>query len=284
MNEQSLRDKLSQIAQIRGEVFNETWHTFVLERFLARLAQSEHRTSFIFKGGFLLGRYVDLGRETKDLDFLFKQEIFHKEKIEQTLREVTTIDLNDGLVFVFVALGVLKHPHMKIPGFQATLQAQLGRMREPLSLDIGFGDLAEPVEKNIELLKSKGKALFEESVSLVVYSPETIFAEKLQTAVLRGQSNSRMKDYFDLLKLAESGILKNSLLRKTLRATFLHRQTELSALPLNFSTDHSAQLQNYWDIFLRNFKGRPQKPPQNFAEVIAKINTFLIANSILQED
>jgi hypothetical protein len=42
-------------------------------------------------------------------------------------------------------------------------------------------------------------SMFEGEISLVVYPPETIFAEKLETVLSKGAANSRMKDYHDLL-------------------------------------------------------------------------------------
>lgn len=185
MNEQALRDRLMQISKLRQELFNETWHNFVLERFLVRIAKSQHRESFVFKGRFLLGHYLNLGRETKDLDFLARKIEAEKPTIEKAFQEIAETVLDDGLKFSIESLLDLKHPHMKIPGFQVQITAHLGRMREPISIDIGIGDVAEPIEKDIELMKSKGRGLFEESISLLVYSPETIFAEKIQTAAAR---------------------------------------------------------------------------------------------------
>ena len=42
--------------------------TLTLERFLVRLAQSEYRKHFVLKGGILLSKYMEIGRETTDSD------------------------------------------------------------------------------------------------------------------------------------------------------------------------------------------------------------------------
>ncbi len=280
MNENSLRERLMQISKLRGESFNETWHNFVLERFLVRMAKSKYQKSFVFKGGFLLGKYLNLGRETKDLDFLAREIASEKPTIEKALREISGITLEDGLTFSLELLANLPHPHMKIPGFQASLIAHLGRMREPVSIDIGIGDVAEPVDKEILLTRSKGSSLFEESISLLVYSPETIFAEKIQTAVVRKESNSRMKDYFDLLMLVKSDLLHPDKLRTALNATFKYRDTSLELLPLKFDDSQLRHLQIYWTNFRRNFKGRSNMPEENFTVIVQKINEFLIDNNL----
>jgi len=68
--ERSLKDRIKLIAKEQNPAFNDLWKTLVLERFLARLARSDKLDWFIFKGGFLLAKYLRLGRETADLDFL----------------------------------------------------------------------------------------------------------------------------------------------------------------------------------------------------------------------
>ncbi len=73
MNETALKDRLKAIATEKGISFNETWKQFLLERFLARLSQSEHQDRLIFKGGLLLAQYLTIGRETTDADFLLRK-------------------------------------------------------------------------------------------------------------------------------------------------------------------------------------------------------------------
>lgn len=57
---------------------------YALERFLARLAQSEYSDKFILKGGFLMGTIYSIGqRSTKDLDALVRN--LKAEKLETVL-------------------------------------------------------------------------------------------------------------------------------------------------------------------------------------------------------
>ena len=70
MNEQALKDRLKAVAKEKDIRFNVAWKQLLLERFLVRLSKSKHANNFIFKGGFLLAYLIELGRETKDLDFL----------------------------------------------------------------------------------------------------------------------------------------------------------------------------------------------------------------------
>ena len=69
--EQSVKDRVKKIADQQGRTFGEVWQEVVLERWLARLALSKYRKNFIFKGAMCLAQYMDMQRQTKDLDFLF---------------------------------------------------------------------------------------------------------------------------------------------------------------------------------------------------------------------
>lgn len=70
---QSMKERLKVVAKERDLTFEEVWHNLVLERFLVRLCQSKYNGNFILKGGTLLARYIPIGRETKDLDFLVER-------------------------------------------------------------------------------------------------------------------------------------------------------------------------------------------------------------------
>lgn len=68
--EKSLKAKLRTIAKEKHRDPADLWQALVLERFLVRLAKSRHHDHFVLKGGVLLSRYVAIGRETTELDFL----------------------------------------------------------------------------------------------------------------------------------------------------------------------------------------------------------------------
>lgn len=65
--EQSFKKRLQHIAKERNLTPPEVWHNLITERFLIRLSQSPYRDHFIFKGGTLLARHINIARETKNL-------------------------------------------------------------------------------------------------------------------------------------------------------------------------------------------------------------------------
>lgn len=75
MKLQALKDRIKVIAKEKDLTPSEVWKQLAFERFLGRLAKSQHHDKFIFKGGLLLSQYIKIGRETVDLDFLMKSLI-----------------------------------------------------------------------------------------------------------------------------------------------------------------------------------------------------------------
>ncbi len=72
---------------------------------------------------------------------------------------------------------------MGFPGVEVSMMAYFGRTRYKVKIDIGFGDILEPIEYAIPLTKSSKGDLFEGSISLPCYPKEFIFTEKLETII-----------------------------------------------------------------------------------------------------
>lgn len=187
INEQALKDRLQTIAKEKEMLFNACWKQLLLERFLARLARSSHVNNFIFKGGFLLSYMMKIGRETVDLDFLLTRLNAEEKELQEVFEQIISISLDDGFTFSFESIELLSQPHMKYPGYRTIFKASFAKMKDKIHVDVGIGDIVEPQNRKIKLFEYRGKPFFEESISLMVYPIETIFAEKLET-VLKGLS------------------------------------------------------------------------------------------------
>lgn len=71
MNKDRLRDICHKIAKETGLTYNSIQTYYFLESILSRIAESEVRDNFIFKGGFLLSNIIGLNqRSTVDIDLL----------------------------------------------------------------------------------------------------------------------------------------------------------------------------------------------------------------------
>ncbi len=122
---------------------------------------------------------------------------------------------------------------MRCPGYRISLNAVFGRMKDKIQVDLGLDDAVNPIMREMHFFQYRDKPVFESEVSLLVYPPETIFAEKLETVISKGPANSRMKDYHNLLLLIrEPNVIDFSKLQATLKSTFYHRSTDLQAYRL----------------------------------------------------
>jgi len=193
--EKSFKAKLRTIAKEKNRDPADLWQNLTLERFLVRLAQSQYRKHFVLKGAILLSKYIEIGRETSDLDFLARKLSNGIGELRSIFEEITSIDLRDGFTFEEIKVSELAHPHMGYPGAEVSMMAYFGKIRFKVDIDICFGDIVEPIEYSIPLTTSSENALFESSVKLPCYPKEFIFAEKLETIIYRGSFNSRMKDF-----------------------------------------------------------------------------------------
>jgi len=274
INEQALKDRLQTIAKEKEIPFNACWKQLLLERFLARLSLSSHVNKFIFKGGFLLSYIMKIGRETVDLDFLLTRMNAEVKGLQEVFEEIVSISSNDGFTFSFESIELLSQPHMEYPGYRTILKVSFAKMKDKIHVDVGVGDVVEPQNREIKLFEYRGKPFFEESISLLVYPVETIFAEKLETVLSKGSRNSRMKDFHDLLLLLRDRSLKSSkTLHENMKKTFENRRTILK--PIEFDKAGHKALQQLWAAHLQGLGDMAKELdlPDNIAEAIAIINS-----------
>jgi predicted nucleotidyltransferase component of viral defense system len=276
INEQALKDRLQTIAKEKAVPFNSCWKQLLLERFLARLGRSDHANQLIFKGGFLLAYMMKIGRETADLDFLLTRIKAEEKELQAICQEIAAVSLDDGFIFSFAGIERLSQPHMDYPGYRITLNSLFSKMKDKIHIDIGVGDVVEPQHRKIKLFQYRGKPFFEETVSLLVYPIETIFAEKLETVLSKGSRNSRMKDYHDLLLLMRNKeLIESKTLKETVNITFQNRGTSLSAI--HFDRTGLKTLQQLWTAHLHALGdiAKELALPKDIEAVIDEINDGL---------
>ena len=281
--EKSIKAKLRQIAKIENKNPSILLQNFFLERFLVRLSYSSFCDNFILKGGLLLSKYIDIGRQTQDLDF-FAKNLKNKTKvIENIFREIANIKTKDGIIFKDIQAAELFHPHMNYLGTQVSMFGYFGKIRAKLSIDIGFGDVVKEIKKEIILMKNSKGPLFEHSIKLNCYSYEFIFAEKLETIIFRGAANSRMKDFYDIyLMILEGKSIEKKVLENAILEVFNHRKTPFK-FPISFSDDDFNHLELYWKAFYHglNLKAINYHIPKQIIEIVLEINKWLKINTDL---
>ena len=272
--EQSFKKRLQLIAKERNVTPAEVWQNVITERFLVRLCRSPYHSHFVLKGGTLLARYVDIGRETKDLDFTIQRLSNEINALQKTFNDIVRVEIEDGFVFMNPVVAPLEHFHMEYPGAHVKIEVRFGKAKFPLFIDLGFGDLVQTHEKELLLLSNSKGPLFEPSLTVNCYPMEFVFAEKLETAIFRGADNSRMKDFHDLYTIASSGKMLNEKdTAKAIRLVFEHRKTPIR-LPMQFDSSALEALQQYWGRYHKTATASARLPGQ-IVEVIEVINKFI---------
>ena len=247
----SVRQRLLNLATERKEDFGLILSRYGLERFLYRLSASPHRDLFVLKGALLLQVWTgETYRPTRDLDLLGKaiSNVSHKKIFSDVCSQKVE---DDGLSFPSDTIRIERiRDEEAYEGVRVLLEARLGNVRIPLQIDVGFGDVIVPAAEELEfptLLKSPAP-------KLTAYPKESVVAEKFEAVVKFGLANSRMKDFYDLLVLAQRFEFESATLAAAIQATFETRRTPLpNSLPLAFSTDFHglANKQTQWTAFLR---------------------------------
>ena len=266
----SVRQRLLNLRHARGEDYNALLTQYAIERFLYRLSKSALSGRFVLKGAMLFRVWSGaLYRPTKDLDLLGYGEGTPTAVAEAIRQVITTHVADDGLVFDPDSLTATEiREEQEYGGIRVKLVAKLANARIPMQIDVGFGDAVTP-EAAIHAYPT---LLDTDAPRLRMYPPETVVAEKLETAVARGMTNSRMKDYYDLLVIFRICELSDEGLAKAIAATFQRRQTALPddvppALSGDFGSDEVAQ--RLWREFLRRLQ--IEDAPVDFGEVVADV-------------
>jgi hypothetical protein len=247
---------------------------FASERFLYRISKSKHADRFILKGALLM--LVWLGetiRPTRDVDLLGAGDL-SEAKLARIFASVCALPVEpDGLEFLneSVAVKPIRRENL-YGGKRVTVDARLGNARLRVQVDVGIGDKVTPDPEWLDF-----RTLLDfPAARLRAYRPETSIAEKFHAMVELRETNSRMRDFFDIYSLAMGLPFDGSHLTAAISSTFERRRMPLpDGLPLAltpaFAT--SPDKQSQWAGFLR--KSSLASTPPDLRLVVDGIAAFL---------
>lgn len=224
---------------------------FGLERFLYRLSKSAYAERFVLKGALMMLAWAgESVRATRDADLLGFGEIT-SERLEQIFQEIAVIpcDPDDGVAFLpeTVAATAIRETD-QYGGQRVRVEGRLGTVKLSLQFDVGVGDAVYPPPEWLEY----PSLLDVPRPMLRTYQSETSIAEKLHAMAELGETNTRMKDYFDVATLARIRDFDGSALSRAIRETFERRNTPVLATPVGltsrFGRDPGKQRQ--WEAFV----------------------------------
>jgi predicted nucleotidyltransferase component of viral defense system len=269
----SVRARLGQLARRRGVELQLVLSEFAIERLLYRLGVSAHADRFVLKGATLFKLWSgDARRATWDLDLLGRGASGVADVVA-VVHDLCGISAADGIEFAAdsIAGEEIREPD-EYAGARVRLDARLAGARIPVQVDVGFGDAVVPAPVR-EVLPS---LLGHEPPRVLVYPREAMVAEKAEAMVSLGMTNSRMKDFYDVYRLAASAAFEGATLARAMRATFERRRTPFpDGDPMVLATGFLAapERQAQWRAFLR--RGRLGAPP-DAGELTEALRAFLL--------
>ena len=247
----SIRQRLLNRARATGRSHQELAVLFAIERLLFRLGSSPFASDFVLKGGLMNLVWVgDSARPTRDLDLLGLGDCTPDAAVT-AIREIVAMDLDDGLSFDLSSIRIVPiATALPQAGIQLSFTCDLGGMRLPLHVDVGFGDAVVPPPVWI----SYPSMLDFEAPRLLGYPAEVTAAEKLHAIVVRGRANTRLKDYYDLYTASGMGLHPEEGLAEAIAHTFRRRATAIpeelpEGLEKAFALDRTRGAQ--WEAFKR---------------------------------
>ena len=248
-----LKDKIKNLTHGDSLKSQTLLRTYMMERFLERLAVSQYNSHFVLKGGMLVSSMVGIHqRATMDIDATVVALPLTLEDATRTIQEIVNIDLQDGVVFSITNAESIMEEH-DYPGLRFTLIGTLDVLRQKVKIDISTGDAITP-----RAIEYRYPLMFEDrSLQIMSYNLETLLAEKLETIMYRGTSNTRMRDFYDIYMLTgKPGIaINDATLYRAFLATSNTRRTT-GFIPqfaaILESVESNGEIQKIWNKFCKD--------------------------------
>jgi hypothetical protein len=258
---------IQNLARRSGRNTQNLLHLYALEGLLARLAISPHAPRLVLKGGVLLAAY-GTRRATRDIDLQGQQLANDLDTVLDIVRDIASITADDGLVFLTddATVHTIREEDA-YHGVRVDLIGELATARIAFHVDVNVGDPVWPAPQRIIVPGILGR-----DVELLGYSLAMIHAEKIVTAIDRGPTNTRWRDFADIWALSGQHPANGDELRGSIEQVAAFRKVTLGPLAriLNGWAD---SVQPMW-LTWRRKQQLTDVLPGDFAEVLAAISVF----------
>ena len=279
LTQAQLRGRIKSLAQQNQADARILIRMYMMERFLERLSISRYKDNFIIKGGILVASLIGVAlRSTMDIDTTIKNLNLSEEDIQRTVEEICAINLQDDVSFQIKQISHIMD-EMEYPGIRITMNAYLDKILVPLKIDVSTGDVITPqeIEYQYKLM------LDDRSISLWTYNLETVLAEKLQTILVQGPLNTRMRDFYDVYVLTR--VYANTIDQQILSAAFQATCTKRSSPQLlsidtqSISTlQQDTHLKELWSSYQQKFTYANTISYENIMQCIKNLYNLIKKN------
>lgn len=259
---------LQRRARDDGRPTDELLVLYALEGFLARLSASPDCDDFVLKGGMLLAAF-GTRRPTRDVDMQAQAIANDVDVIREAVRAIAMGDQDDGLTF--------DHEHVEAEviregddysGVRVSLDAGLHTGKMKLKVDVNVGDPIWPEPQSVEVPRLLGG----DPIRLVGYPLHMVLAEKIATAVARGQVNTRWRDFGDVYLLSQQHDIEGADLQQAIDAVSSYRQVEAQELAVVLE-GYADLSQQRWEAWVRR-RDLDDRLPTRFTTVLEAVVSF----------
>lgn len=258
---------LRNLARKQHRDTGELLQLYALEGFLARLTTSEFAERLILKGGVLLAAF-DIRRPTRDVDVAAIALDGDAAHILRVVCTIAAIPADDGLRFDHAAASAdAIRDGDEYGGVRVTLPCSLDRAVMRFHVDVNIGDPIWPNPTPLALPR-----LLDEPLTLLGYPLAMVFAEKIVTAVQRGQANTRWRDFADIYLLSGRHDHHGRELVEAIKQVASHRHADLRPLAIELD-GYEAIAQSRWQAWRRR-QALEELLPSDFTVVLTSVIAF----------
>lgn len=255
---------LRNLARRAGREPSEYFTWYALEGFLDRLASSEHADDFALKGGVLMAMF-GARRPTRDIDLAALGSATDVPEIVTRVRAILGADVDDGLDFDTGSVkgGAIRDGGGDVfAGVRVRMSARLATARLSVHVDVNVGDPVWPAPIEVELGRLRNGVL-----RLPGYPDHMILAEKLVTAIDRGEQNTRWRDFVDIVAIARARQIRATDLRTAIHVVAAHRGVVVEPLG-RLLESMSVRAQPKWATWRRKQR-LEASTPERFVDLLS---------------
>ncbi|WP_293766670.1 nucleotidyl transferase AbiEii/AbiGii toxin family protein [Sporichthya sp.] len=240
---------------------------YALEGFLDRLSVSNRAGDMVLKGGVLLAAY-GTRRPTRDVDLHTAASSNDTATVLRMVREIAGLGREDGLAYDTAGASARTiRDEDEYSGVRVKLTCVLASAVIPFDVDVNVGDAVWPVPGPVEVPRLLGG-----SITVLGYSLPMVFAEKIVTAVQRGDTSTRWRDFADIYLLSGRHNIDGTELDRSLRTVAEHRGARMAPLGVLLAS-YRAIGQTKWVAWVRKQR-LTDRLPENFADVLDAVIAF----------
>ncbi len=218
----------------------------------------------------LLAAY-DARRPTADLDALARSVADDQATVVSLVSEVAYLSLDDGVKFrTATATSRIIREQAFYSGVRIAMDAAISTATVKFRMDVNFGDPITPAPGWVTLPPLRPGM---EPVLVFGYPVETVFAEKIATAIDLGPANTRVRDYADIYTLTGIHVMSHQTARQALLATATHRGT--SVQPLSAAVGSFAELRRQtYGAYRTGLGGPGLQLPTDLESLVSAVADF----------